>query len=60
VTDFVLDSASNAAEQVLADRRLFMLDDAAWASFEDLLERPAVTKSRLATLLVEEPKLFND
>lgn len=54
VTDFVLDSASNAAEQVLADRRWFMLDDSAWSAFEDILERPAVTKPRLAELLSEE------
>jgi len=58
VTDFVLDSASNAAEQVLADRRWFLLDDAAWASFEDLLERPAVLKPRLRDLLTQESDLF--
>jgi uncharacterized protein (DUF1778 family) len=59
VTDFVLDSASNAAEQVLADRRWFMLDDAAWAAFEDLLDRPAVVKPRLTELLSEESNLFD-
>src|SRR3954463_271705 len=58
VTDFVLDSASNAAEQVLADRRWFLLDDAAWASFEDFLERPAVLKPRLRDLLTQESDLF--
>jgi uncharacterized protein (DUF1778 family) len=59
VTDFILDSASNAAEQVLADRRWFMLDDAAWAAFEDLLDRPAVIKPRLTELLSEETNLFD-
>lgn len=59
VTDFILDSASNAAEQVLADRRWFMLDDAAWAAFEDLLDRPAVVKPRLTELLSEESNLFD-
>lgn len=59
VTDFILDSASNAAEQVLADRRWFMLDDSAWAAFEDLLDRPAVLKPRLAELLSEESNLFD-
>lgn len=58
VTDFVLESASNAAEQLLADRRWFMLDDAAWTSFQDLLERPAAIKPRLAKLLSEESDLF--
>jgi uncharacterized protein (DUF1778 family) len=59
VTDFVLDSASNTAEQVLADRRWFMLDESAWAAFQDLLERPAIIKPRLAELLSEEPDLFD-
>lgn len=60
VTAFVLDSASTAAEQVLADRRWFMLDDEAWAAFQDALERPAVLKPRLADLLSEESDLFED
>lgn len=60
VTAFILDSASTAAEQVLADRRWFMLDDSAWAAFEDLLERPAVLKPRLKSMLVEDPDLFED
>lgn len=59
VTNFILDSASNAAEQVLADRRWFMLDESSWAAFQDLLERPAVTKPRLAELLSEESDLFD-
>jgi uncharacterized protein (DUF1778 family) len=58
VTDFVLDSASIAAEQVLADRRWFMLDDSSWATFEDILERPAVLKPRLTELLSEESSPF--
>lgn len=60
VTDFVLDSASNAAEQILADRRWFLLDDAAWAAFEDSLERPAVVKPRLRELLADEASVFAD
>ena len=60
VTDFVLDSASNAAEQILADRRWFLLDDAAWAAFEDSLERPAVLKPRLRELLSDETSVFTD
>jgi uncharacterized protein (DUF1778 family) len=60
VTEFVLDSASIAAEQVLADRRWFMLDESSWTAFQDLLERPAVVKPRLAKLLSEESDLFKD
>lgn len=48
LTDFVVASAAVAAEQVLADRRWFLLDDSAWESFEALLERPAVFKPRLS------------
>lgn len=60
VTEFVLESASDAAEQVLADRRWFMLDDAAWDAFTDILERPAIVKPRLAELLSDDSNLFND
>jgi uncharacterized protein (DUF1778 family) len=59
VTAFILDSASQAAEQVLADRRWFMLDESAWAAFEDLLERPAVLKPRLTDLLSEDSEFFD-
>lgn len=58
VTDFVLDTASSAAEQILADRRWFMLDDSAWAAFEDMLERPPVVKPKLRSLL-SEPSVFD-
>jgi uncharacterized protein (DUF1778 family) len=43
----------------LADRRWFMLDESSWAAFQDLLERPAVIKPRLAKLLAEESDLFD-
>lgn len=39
---------------------MITLDDAAWADFEDLLERPAVYKPRLAALLSEETPVFDD
>jgi uncharacterized protein (DUF1778 family) len=54
MTDFVLDSATSAAEQVLADRRWFQLTDIRWTDFEALLDRPAVHKPRLAALLESE------
>ncbi|WP_425402402.1 DUF1778 domain-containing protein [Knoellia subterranea] len=58
VTDFVLDSASVAAEQILADRRWFLLDEAAWAAFEDSLERPVVLKPRLRDLVSDPANHF--
>jgi uncharacterized protein (DUF1778 family) len=51
LTDFVIASASIAAEQILADRRWFRLDEAAWDAFDAALERPAIVKPRLRTLL---------
>lgn len=53
VTDFVLDSAAIAAEQVLADRRWFMLDEEEWARFERLIDEPIEPTSKLARLLSE-------
>jgi uncharacterized protein (DUF1778 family) len=59
VTEFVLESATLAAEQVLADRRWFVLDDASWEAFQTALERPVVFKPRLSTML-NEPNFFQD
>jgi len=53
VTEFVLDSACVMAEQVLADRRRFVVDDAAWNRFLYLLDGPAADKPRLSELLTE-------
>ncbi|NQW72055.1 MAG: DUF1778 domain-containing protein [Actinobacteria bacterium] len=51
VSDFVLDSASVAAENVLMDRRLFVANEAEWDQLNALLDRPAVFKPRLAASL---------
>lgn len=55
VTEFALAALAERAEHVLADRRLFGLDDAAWESFQALLDRPAQAKPRLAELLARTP-----
>lgn len=54
MTDFVLDSATSAAERVLADRRWFSLTEQRWDEFQSSLDRPAVYKPRLAALLESE------
>jgi len=59
LTEFVLESAATAAERVLADRRGFALDSAAWKAFQRALERPVVLKPRLQVLL-GEPDCFID
>lgn len=59
VTDFVLDSAAQRAEEVLADRRWFVLDDQEWAALEQALDAPLTSASELRDLLSErrEPDL---
>lgn len=54
VSEFVLDSATAAAEDVLADRRFFAITEESWEAFEAALDRPAVFKPSLAELLNED------
>lgn len=51
VTEFVLDSACDSAEQILADRQQFAVDAAGWARFMEALDRPVAMKPRLKELL---------
>ena len=39
-TDFILDSATEKAVDVLADRRLFLLDEDRWNRFIEALDTP--------------------
>ena len=51
LTDFVVQAARVVAEDTLADRRVFRLDEAEWDEFVDILDRPARPVSELARLL---------
>lgn len=51
VTEFVLDSGLAAAEEALAERGQFVLDDSRWKEFLAALDAPAKRKSRLKRLL---------
>jgi uncharacterized protein (DUF1778 family) len=51
VSEFVLAHATRAAENVLADRRVFILDDDRWSAFESALDRPAREVRGLGDLL---------
>jgi uncharacterized protein (DUF1778 family) len=51
LSDFLLESGLAAAEQTLADRRLFVLNDLQWKKFRTVLDRPVTRKPRLAKLL---------
>lgn len=53
VSEFLLDAGIAAANQALAERRRFVLDDEQWLAFQQALDRPAQAKPRLEKLLHE-------
>lgn len=53
VSEFLLDSALTQAAEVLADRRLFLLDDTQWEAFLAALDAPAEPMPRLERLMRE-------
>ena len=57
VTEFLLEAGIEAAEDALAERRMFRLDDRRWKEFQNILDRPVVNKPRLARLLSEKSVL---
>ncbi|MGD0912444.1 MAG: DUF1778 domain-containing protein [Terracidiphilus sp.] len=57
VSAFILTSAAERAEQILADQRNFMLNDRQWRAFCDALDRPARRNPRLNKLL-QEPSIL--
>jgi uncharacterized protein (DUF1778 family) len=50
LTDFILDSACQAAEQTLLDQRLFLVSDSQSWTLLDLLDRPAQVNDGLKDL----------
>ena len=58
LTNFTVTAALAHARDVLADRRLFVLDDAAWTQFVALLDRPVTHKPRLEKLFAQ-PSIFD-
>ncbi|MGH6956499.1 MAG: DUF1778 domain-containing protein [Caulobacteraceae bacterium] len=55
LSEFLLDSGLSAAEDALADRRVFQLDDAQWDAFMAELERPPRDNPGLRDLLSRKP-----
>ena len=53
VSEFLLDASVSAANQALADRRHFVLNEEQWQAFQDALDRPVQAKPRLKKLLTE-------
>ena len=50
LTDFILDSACQAAEQTLLDQRLFMVSDSQYQTLLELLDRPTQDNDGLRDL----------
>ena len=53
LTNFAVTATLAHAREVLADRRLFMLDASAWSEFVSVLDRPVSHKPRLEKLFAE-------
>jgi uncharacterized protein (DUF1778 family) len=51
MSDYVLRHAVEAAETDLADRRVFVVDDAAWDELQQVLNRPPQPAAKLRKLL---------
>ena len=53
LTEFVLSSAQEKAEMVLADQNRFVISPKQWDAFVTALDRPATLKENLARLMSE-------
>jgi uncharacterized protein (DUF1778 family) len=51
VSEFVLRSALDRAEETLADQRIFLLDPEQWAAFQAALDAPPKVLPKLKRLL---------
>lgn len=58
VSEFLLDSGLTHAAEVLADRRLFLLNDEQWDAFMAALDAPSEPMPRLERLL-REPSVLD-
>lgn len=59
ISEFVLETALSAAEERLADRRVFTVSETDWAAFAAALDAPPRRHARLRRLL-SEPSVFDD
>ncbi|MBU2775909.1 DUF1778 domain-containing protein [Acidithiobacillus ferrooxidans] len=53
VSEFLLEAGVTAANQALADRRHFVLNEEQWQAFQEALDRPVQAKPHLKKLLTE-------
>ena len=55
-TDFILEMACQAAENVILDQRMFNLNDMQYAEFIDILDAPVTANLALDALLARKPQ----
>jgi uncharacterized protein (DUF1778 family) len=60
LSDFVLKHSTRAAEQLLADRRLFRLSPEDWKAFTTALDRPERDLPKIRALMAERTVLDED
>ena len=58
VSEFILESALGAADEILADRRYFSLNAEQWEAFQAALDAPPRALPRLERLM-REPGIFD-
>jgi len=58
-TSFILEAACQKAEEVILDRRLFVLDEDAFDSFEQALESNPVRGNQCLQKLLARPKRWS-
>ena len=59
VSEFLLDAGVTAANQALADRRRFELDEEQWQAFQGLLDRPVQALNTKLKHLLTDPGLLD-
>jgi uncharacterized protein (DUF1778 family) len=55
-TDFILEMACKAAENVILDRRVFNFNDEQYAEFIDMLDAPVEDEPAINKLLARKPR----
>jgi len=54
-TEFMLDAATKAAQEVLLDNNQFVLDEAEYSAFVEMLDKPVAKNPALMNLLNKQP-----
>jgi uncharacterized protein (DUF1778 family) len=54
-TEFLLESATRRAIDVMLDQRLFLLEPDDWAAFNRALDKPPLPNARLKELMARKP-----